>query len=194
MASSLAPSSASTTKRSSRSNHPRQSSGVYNTFTTKQIQGFKEAFHFLDQPTGDSLLSRSDLASTLANLGQPNDREAVDRLFAEVDDPQVASGGGGGGGGGGVNFTQFLTMFGERLSGMDDAETLLEAFECFDEKDEGWIEVAELRKWLGEVGDRMDEREIDRLVQGPFTDRSGRKFDYKAFVEAVKMSEPAELE
>lgn len=105
-----------------------------------------------------------------------------------------------------MNFTQFLTMFGERLSGMDDAETLLEAFECFDEKDEGWIEVAELRKWLGEVGDRMDEREvsgiahrerrarltmtvrslhwgctqIDRLVQGPFTDRSGKKFDYKA--------------
>ena len=37
-------------------------------------------------------------------------------------------------------------------------------------------------------------QQIDRLLSGPFMDRAGKKFNYKAFVEAVKMSEPAELE
>lgn len=36
--------------------------------------------------------------------------------------------------------------------------------------------------------------QISRLLSPPFMDRAGTKFNYKAFVEAVKMSEPAELE
>lgn len=78
------------------------------------------------------------------------------------------------------------------------------AFECFDERDEGKIDAGELRYWLGEVGDRMQDEEvsaaalcnrtkcplthpclpacqqIDRLLSGPFMDRGGRNFDYKA--------------
>lgn len=77
---------------------------------------------------------------------------------------------------------------------LDEASDLVSAFECFDEKDDGKIDAAELRYWLSEVGDRMTDAEIDRLLSGPFMDRGGRTFDYKAFVEAVKMSEPAELE
>lgn len=103
----------------------------------------------LDQSTGDHLLTRADVAEMLANLGQPNDEAALDRLFVDADTPRS-----------GINFTQFLTMFGEHLCEMDDAETLLEAFECFDDKDEGVIDVAELRKWLGEVGDRMSDHEV----------------------------------
>jgi myosin regulatory light chain 12 len=44
------------------------------------------------------------------------------------------------------------------------------------------------------VGDKMSDAEIDRLLSGPFMDKAGKTFDYKAFVEAVKMSEPAEVE
>lgn len=37
-----------------------------------------------------------------------------------------------------------------------------EAFECFDEGDKGVIQGKELRKWLGDVGDRMSQEEVGR--------------------------------
>ncbi|CAO1637091.1 unnamed protein product [Parajaminaea phylloscopi] len=181
-------------KQKTTSNHPRQSSGVYNTFSTKQIQGFKEAFSMLDQPTADGLLTRADLKETLANLGQDDSSEAIRRFFESSMAGSMSDASGTGQGSEGINFTQFLTMFGDHLSEMDDAASLLDAFECFDEKDDGVIDVEEMRYWLSEVGDRMSDAEIDRLLSGPFMDRAGKKFDYKAFVEAVKVSEPAELD
>ncbi|KAN0060595.1 hypothetical protein ACQY0O_007247 [Thecaphora frezii] len=171
---------------SSTSLHPRQtsSSGVYNTFSPKQIQGFKEAFNMMDQDS-DGLITRSDLSVMLQNLGQEPSPALLDSYSTSAL---------GGDHNGSINFTQFLTMFGQHLAELDEAATLKEAFECFDEKDDGWIETNELRYWLGEVGDRMSDSEIDRLLSGPFVDRSGKNFNYKAFVEAIKMSEPAELE
>ncbi|EPQ26812.1 uncharacterized protein PFL1_05790 [Pseudozyma flocculosa PF-1] len=172
-------------------NHPRQSSssGVYNTFSPKQIQGFKEAFNMIDQD-GDGLISRADLAGMLQNLGQEPKPSTLDAHFASAGSSSSSSGSASAT----INFTQFLTMFGEHLAELDEASTLVDAFECFDERDQGVIDAGEIRYWLSEVGDRMTEQEIDRLLSGPFTDRSGKNFDYKAFVEAIKMSEPAELE
>ncbi|KAJ9474633.1 putative Calmodulin (putative) [Pseudozyma hubeiensis] len=161
-------------------NHPRQtSSSLYTAFSPKQIQGFKEAFNMIDTDS-DGLISPADIATMLSNLGI-NSSSSSSQDYIKP-------------GSAGVNFTQFLTMFGEHLAELDDQTVLMEAFECFDEKDVGRIEAEELRFWLSQVGDKMSDREIDRLLSGPFMDKSGKYFDYKAFVEAVKMSEPAEIE
>jgi myosin regulatory light chain 12 len=60
----------------------------------------------------------------------------------------------------GINFTMFLTMMSERLFEFDTETELVEAFECFDENDSGIVKVEEMRKWLSEVGERMDQREV----------------------------------
>lgn len=90
------------------SSHPRQSSGVYNTFSSKQITGLREAFSTIDAD-GDGFITRKDAETTLANLGQPADRTSVDRLMRSALSD-------GAGGQERINFTQFLTMFGEHLS------------------------------------------------------------------------------
>ena len=59
----------------------------------------------------------------------------------------------------GINFTMFLTMMSERLFEFDTEAELLEAFESFDENDSGMVKVEEMRKWLSDMGDRMDDRE-----------------------------------
>ncbi|KAG5221070.1 Myosin regulatory light polypeptide [Salix suchowensis] len=41
---------------------------------------------------------------------------------------------------------------------------LLSAFESFDENDSGMVKVDEMRKWLGEIGERMDQREVRHLL------------------------------
>ena len=60
----------------------------------------------------------------------------------------------------GINFTMFLTMMSERLFEFDTEAELLEAFECFDENDTGMVKTEEMRKWLSDVGERMDQREV----------------------------------
>lgn len=64
----------------------------------------------------------------------------------------------------GINFTMFLTMMSERLFEFDTEAELIEAFESFDESDNGTVKVAEMRKWLSEMGDRMDDREVSILT------------------------------
>jgi hypothetical protein len=62
----------------------------------------------------------------------------------------------------GINFTMFLTMMSERLFEFDTEAELIEAFESFDEADKGTVKVDEMRKWLSEVGERMDMAEVRR--------------------------------
>ncbi|KAK0519269.1 hypothetical protein OC835_007580, partial [Tilletia horrida] len=111
-----------------RGNHPRQSSGVFTAFTAKQIQGFKEAFSLIDQDA-DGLITRADLEGMLGNLGLGQ---------ASPGGSGIGEGSGSGSGSGSsagverlmkaaplrdggegtetINFTQFLTMFGEHLA------------------------------------------------------------------------------
>lgn len=55
----------------------------------------------------NGLVSREDLKATLRNLGGEDSDAVVKRYF----DSAI-----GGQGGAGINFTQFLTMFGEHLN------------------------------------------------------------------------------
>lgn len=60
----------------------------------------------------------------------------------------------------GVNFTQFLSMMGERLIQLDPEQDLVDAFACFDDGDKGYVDVKTMRKHLGELGDRMEDWEV----------------------------------
>lgn len=107
----------------------------------------------------------------------------------------------------GINFTMFLTMMSERLFEFDTEKELLEAFESFDENDTGMVKVDEMRKWLKEVGERMDEDEvgvcgcddergltglqIGRLLEGSFSDRQGN-FNYREWVKVLRVEESVE--
>ena len=64
------------------------------------------------------------------------------------------------GGDRGITFPMFLTMMGEHLYYFDAESELLGAFECFDEADSGFVKCDEIRKWLGDVGEKMDEHEV----------------------------------
>lgn len=38
-----------------------------------------------------------------------------------------------------INFTMFLTMFGDKLNGTDPEDVIKNAFACFDEDGKGWL-------------------------------------------------------
>jgi myosin regulatory light chain 12 len=68
----------------------------------------------------------------------------------------------------------FLTMMGEHLYDFDTEQELLGAFECFDENDSGFVKVDEMRKWLSESGERMDQSEV--LARVPPSILAGLRF------------------
>lgn len=58
---------------------------------------------------------------------------------------------------------EFLTMMGEHLFEFDTETELIEAFESFDEGDSGFVKCDEIRRWLSEVGERMDQEEVWKM-------------------------------
>ncbi|KAF8578996.1 EF-hand [Ramaria rubella] len=174
--------------RSQKSRARREPSGVFSLFQTPQIQQFKEAFSLIDQD-GDGLISEQDLKGIFASLGLAPSKPMLDNLLSDrpgahqrgstaADDVSSDRG---------VNFTMFLTMMGEHLFDFDTEAELIEAFECFDENDTGVVKCDEVRRWLSEVGERMDQGEIDRLLKGPFTDRQGN-FNYREWVKVLRVN------
>merc|ERR1712060_844457 len=96
----------------------RATSNVFAMFNQDQIQEFKEAFNMIDH-NRDGFIDNEDLHDMLASLGKDPTEEYLDSMMNEAPGP--------------INFTMFLTMFGERLQGTDPEEVIKNAFGCFDD-------------------------------------------------------------
>jgi len=160
----------------------REPSGLFSRFQPAQIQQFKEAFQLLDHDK-DGWISESDLHQTLTSLGTSPDSATIERLLASRPGtssslPADAS----------INFTMFLTMMSERLCEFDPEADLTEAFECFDEGDTGLVKADDIRKWMSDVGERMDQQEIDKFLKNSFTDRQGN-FNYREWIKVLRVND-----
>merc|ERR1711937_550098 len=87
-------------------------------FAQDQIQEFKEAFNMIDQ-NRDGFIDRDDLHDTLASLGKDPSDKYLEDMMNEAPGP--------------INFTMFLTMFGEKLNGTDPEDVIKNAVACFDD-------------------------------------------------------------
>ena len=78
----------------------RATSNVFAMFNQDQIQEFKEAFNMIDQ-NRDGFIDHEDLHDMLASLGKDPTEDYLEGMMGEAPGP--------------INFTMFLTLFGERL-------------------------------------------------------------------------------
>ncbi|KAG8781261.1 hypothetical protein FRB91_011922 [Serendipita sp. 411] len=163
-----------------RSRSRREPSGVFTLFQPAQVQQFREAFSLIDQD-GDGTVSEEDLKKIFASLGLTANKDVLHELISSRPGGQLDNSGDG------VNFMEFLTMMGEHLFEFDGEAELIEAFESFDENDTGFVKCEDMRRWLAEVGERMDQAEIDRFLKGPFTDRQGN-FNYREWVKVLRVN------
>ncbi|KAF4788861.1 Myosin regulatory light chain 2, smooth muscle minor isoform [Turdus rufiventris] len=110
-----------------------------------------------------------------------------------------------------INFTMFLTMFGEKLNGTDPEDVIRNAFACFDEEAtgqqnesliclaafclffmpifkrefQGFIQEDYLRELLTTMGDRFTDEEVDELYREAPIDKKGN-FNYIEFTRILK--------
>uniref|UniRef100_A0A8V0XFL5 Myosin light chain 12B n=1 Tax=Gallus gallus TaxID=9031 RepID=A0A8V0XFL5_CHICK len=114
---------------------------------------------------------KEDLHDMLASLGKNPTDEYLDAMMNEAPGP--------------INFTMFLTMFGEKLNGTDPEDVIRNAFACFDEEATGFIQEDYLRELLTTMGDRFTDEEVDELYREAPIDKKGN-FNYIEFTRILK--------
>eukprot|EP00794_Sanderia_malayensis_P017806 gene17806-19582_t len=117
----------------------RATSNVFAMFDQSQIQEFKEAFNMIDQ-NRDGFIDKADLQDMFASLGKEPKEDYIDGMIKEATGP--------------INFTMFLTLYGEKLNGTDPEDVIRNAFGCFDEEGSGSIAENRLRELMTTMGDR----------------------------------------
>ncbi|XP_050542417.1 myosin regulatory light chain sqh isoform X2 [Daktulosphaira vitifoliae] len=147
----------------------RATSNVFAMFGQAQIQEFKEAFNLIDQ-NRDGFIDKEDLHDMLASLGKDPTDEYLEGMMNDAPGP--------------INFTMFLTLFGERLQGTDPEDVIKNAFGCFDENNEGVINEERLRELLVTMGDRFTDEDVDEMYrEAPI---SKGMFNYIEFTRILK--------
>ncbi|KAI3372680.1 hypothetical protein L3Q82_023140 [Scortum barcoo] len=142
-------------------------SNVFSMFEQSQIQEFKEelAFGCIDQDR-DGVIKKQDLRETYGQLGKVNVKdEELDEMLNEGKGP--------------INFTVFLTLFGEKLNGTDPEDTILAAFKLFDPNGTGFVNKDEFRRLLMNQADKFTAEEVDQAFALAPIDPTGN-IDYKS--------------
>uniref|UniRef100_A0A8C5RAW2 Myosin light chain 9 n=1 Tax=Leptobrachium leishanense TaxID=445787 RepID=A0A8C5RAW2_9ANUR len=107
----------------------------------------------------------------LASMGKNPSDEYLEAMMSEAPGP--------------INFTMFLTMFGEKLNGTDPEDVIRNAFACFDEEGTGFINEDHLRELLTTMGDRFTDEEVDEMYREAPIDKKGN-FNYVEFTRILK--------
>lgn len=105
---------------SSKKRAERKGSNVLSMFTQHEVQQFKEAFGFIDQDK-DGIISKNDIRASFDALGRLCSDKELDEMTKEAPGP--------------INFTMFLTVFGDRIQGTDEEDVVVNAFNLYDEGD-----------------------------------------------------------
>ncbi|MEJ1274410.1 glucokinase [Cricetulus griseus] len=128
-------------------------------------RGAALAFSCIDQ-NRDGIICKSDLKETYSQLGRVSvPEEELDAMLQEGKGP--------------INFTVFLTLFGEKLNGTDPEEAILSAFRMFDPSGQGVVNKDEFKQLLLTQADKFSPAEVEQLFALTPMDLAGN-IDYKS--------------
>jgi len=155
---------------SSSPEEPKKKIGnVFALFNQSQITEFKEAFAMIDNDR-DGIIGEDDMATIYQTIGREADPKAIKEMLKECPDK--------------LNFTHFLTLFGEKLHGTDTEQALRDAFVLFDEGKTGKLHEEYFKDLLQNVGDQYSKDEVKQVWKElPI---EGGQIDYLKLVTIIK--------
>lgn len=144
-------------------------------FSADQIEDFKEAFGLFDR-VGDSKVAFNQVADIMRALGQNPTNKDVKQILGDPTPDDYANKR--------LDFEAFLPM----LKAVDviqkgTLDDYVEGLRVFDKEGNGTVMGAELRIVLSTLGEKMNEAEIDSLMQGQ-EDENG-SIHYEEFVKHI---------
>jgi len=145
-------------------------SNVFSKFTQRQIAEFKEAFQLMDH-NKDGIIGKDDLRSTFGDLGKSVTDSELDELVNDSPAP--------------INFTGFLTLFADRMSGgSDEDDVIIAAIKTYDE--EGKIAADNLRHALKTFGMKFSDKDVEAAFSQMTID--GGKIDTQSLIGMLTAS------
>eukprot|EP00008_Paramoeba_atlantica_P004099 CAMPEP_0201475710 /NCGR_PEP_ID=MMETSP0151_2-20130828/1079_1 /ASSEMBLY_ACC=CAM_ASM_000257 /TAXON_ID=200890 /ORGANISM="Paramoeba atlantica, Strain 621/1 / CCAP 1560/9" /LENGTH=150 /DNA_ID=CAMNT_0047855873 /DNA_START=51 /DNA_END=503 /DNA_ORIENTATION=- len=140
----------------------------------EQLGEFEAAFQRFAQ--GQDRLTRESLKTEMRALGfKPTDAELKEMMKEASSSGSTDS----------ISFTEFQTMLADRMSQLDPADEIVQAFECFDPHMTGFIPQKQFRDIFTELGgDKFTEREIRDLLKLAEGSDAGQ-VDYTEFVSKM---------
>jgi len=157
-------------KGSGKKKAQKATSNVFALFSQSQIQEFKEAFNMIDQDR-NGFITQDDLAGMFSSMGKDPPAAYLEDMIKEAT--------------GDINFTTFLTLFGEKLHGTDPEDVINNAFKCFDPEGTKSIPGEELKRLLTSMGERFTKEEVEEMFNEQELDSAGN-FDYIEFTRLIK--------
>ena len=142
-------------------------------FSEEEIAAFKEVYgHYVTDKEKDTIPA-ADIGIIMRNL----DKNPIESEIAEM----IAKHGSGT-----MDFMDFLKFMETPLKqkAQPSEREILEAFKIFDDDNSGTIDKLELRKIMCELGEGLDRKDFDAMIEGTDPEGSG-KIDYKSLVEVM---------
>lgn len=146
----------------------------YESKLSKEVQAeIKEAFDLFDK-NGDGEITTHELDLVIRALGQQATEAELQDMINEVDAD----------GNGMIEFSEFLTLMERRMMDTTAEDEVLAAFKVFDENNDGFITASELRTVMQNLGAKLNDEEIDKMVAEADTDGDGQ-INYEEFVQMM---------
>lgn len=84
-------------------------------------------------------------------------------------------------GDGTIDFEEFCELMKNKMKGLDADEEIREAFKVFDKNGDGYVEVAELRQVVQNLGEPLSEADLQEMIKEADSDGDGR-ISYQEYV------------
>eukprot|EP00299_Pterocystis_sp_00344_P007562 c2504_g1_i1.p1 GENE.c2504_g1_i1~~c2504_g1_i1.p1 ORF type:complete len:150 (+),score=48.01 c2504_g1_i1:41-490(+) len=144
--------------------------------TNDQIREFREAFEMFDKD-GSGTIDARELATVLRSLGQNPTNEQLREMISIVDSDHSGT----------IDFGEFLNMMARKLIDTNIEEELIQAFRVFDENNNGYITLPQLRQILTTFGG-MGQDQFDEMISTAEDEHDGKVY-YVRFVKRLMSSD-----
>ncbi|KAK8863955.1 Centrin-3 [Tritrichomonas musculus] len=131
--------------------------------TEDQRLEIKEAFDIFDSDKSGSI-DRHELRVAMRAMGFEVSKQEIMEIM-DAKDPD---------GTGAINFAAFQEVVGERMAKRDPVEEIRKAFQLFDDDHTGKISAKNLRRVARELGENMNEDELQAMIDEFDTDHDGQ--------------------
>ena len=126
--------------------------------TLEEVLEIKEAFDLFDYE-GVGSIDPKELQASMTALGYEARNQT---LFTAIGEAQGA-----------IDFGRFFELLTARLSGRGSKEGLKRVFALFDDEKTGFISIKNLRRVVKEVGESIDDAELQEMIERADLDNDG---------------------
>lgn len=119
-------------------------------------------------------ITTKELGVVMRSLGQSPTEAELQDMITEVDLNKDGI----------IDFKEFLNLMAKKMKETDSEEELRDAFKVFDKDGNGFISAAELRHVMTNLGEKLTDDEVDKMIKEADTDGDGQ-VDYGEFVKMM---------